>query len=284
MSTLRQRAVLRALAAAAVLSGVAAAVVLPVTGAAASVAPAPPHTVVSVRIAGEARVGAVLNATLEDASASENAPLEGEALLLPEGATVLFEWLSGGTETVQQSPPVVARQISCEKPVGVANAAPATATPPPVAPGTEPTAGPASNEYTVQPADLGQSIRARATISIDGQVAARCESAATLAVVAKDTVRPGGETPGEFVPPTAETPPLAEAPPPVELVPSQWRPSYSSQQGTSPAAPNEQLPQAEPAAAGPVVAISLSSEVMLIGGAAVLVVLGGLAIFGRAES
>lgn len=133
------------------------------------------------------------------------------------------------------------------------------------------------------PADEGHTIRVRATLSRAGQQLLSCESAPAL-VVAADAPRPGeeGEGGGDL-PPEPAVP--TEAVLPVALEPSQWQPSYSeSDEGAAGAAETDALAQPAPAASEPVVSINLSSDVLLIGGAAVLVVLGAAAIFGRSES
>lgn len=340
---MRQRGVLGALAAAVFLGVAAAAVVLPATVAAASVSPPAAASTVSVNLVGEARVGALLTATLDFAHWS--APTDA--------TSVEFEWLlekavsvtpptptppPAPSETAAPTSPAPAHTsipaavplLSCAPsnpmtsdaaalpPAGLAIPAPAALPTPaplpqeaslaalPVLPlvtatqlqpeqahaSTEPAATPAPTssppttvargpEYTVLPADLGHTVRVRAAVSVGGQLVATCESAPTAPVVAADAPRP--DDAAEPLTPLQPATPAEVVTLPAEATP-QWQPRYS-ELGEGAAGDNDEvLAQPAPAASGPVVAISLSSEVMLIGGAAVLVVVAGLAIFGRNES
>lgn len=358
---MRQRGVLGALSAAVFLGVVGAAVVLPAAVAAASVSPAPASTV-SVRLVGEARVGALLTATvdfehgvaLRDLTSIEfewllekpavealptqtaaPAPAETAAARTPGPADLLAAPVPAPASlplltcvpsiavtpdavalppsgpatpapTALPTPAPLPQQATLAAlpvlPLAAATqvapaadsltptptptptpesspAAPPALTPTPAP--TPPTTTPRGPEYTVLPADLGHTIRVRAAVSIDGQLVATCESAPTALVVASDAVRPG-EAEEPLVPLQPATP--TELVVPTEAMPSQWSSSVFEGSGEADGEGDELLAQPAPAASGPVVAISLSSEVMLIGGAAVLVVVAGLAIFGRNES
>lgn len=334
---MRQRGVLGALSAAAFLGVAVAAVVLPATVAAASVSPAPASTV-GVNLAGEARVGALLTATLDferwvapsDVTSFEFEWLIEKPAVLPVPAHTPTSPAASTEAPLARFPtpvatPDVVPQLSCAQPPAVAPDAAALlpsglSTPAPSAfptpapqpallaalpalsllteaqlPAAQdhaqveptpapalPTANPRGPEYTVLPADLGHTIRVRATVSVGGQLVATCESAPTALVVAADAPRPGEAE--EPLTPLRPSIPAEAVAPPAETAPSQWRPSHSAHSGETGGNSDEVLAQPAPAASGPVVAISLSSEVMLIGGAAVLVVVAGLAIFGRNES
>jgi hypothetical protein len=231
---------------------------------------------------------------------------------------VVFDWLVGPEQTDETPLRTAADPEVLSAPVPTALPAPvgiATPRPTPAEPEQPGSSGQSEDpgrpgqphaEYTVLSADLGEVIRVRATVTAaaaadagadadadaDAEEPARgaeplvCLSAPTAVVQAADpdagatgpdVSAPIGSTPIDSAPVDSDAPVDLVVAPAVGFAPDDAGVDGALQQV-------EAAVQGEPAASGPLVNISVSSDVLLIGGFAALVLVAAAAVFGRTES
>jgi hypothetical protein len=124
--------------------------------------------------------------------------------------------------------------------------------------------------------DLGLVVRARAIVTRAGEQPLHCLSAPSAVVLA---AKPPAEPPQPPATPALPAAPDAIAPEVAQVVDRARDDVDTNADAVAPA------PAETPAAASaPVVSLNVSSDVLLIGGFAVLAVIAGAAVFGRGES
>ncbi|RZU66502.1 hypothetical protein EV379_2860 [Microterricola gilva] len=214
---------------------------------------------------------------------------------------VAFEWLSGPASPVRPTPSPSPVPTATPKPTPVPSPTP-TATPTAVptavpgptphpsqtpastaAPAPEPTSRPVPDaalptptgaDYSVRAADLGLVVRARAIVTRAGEEPVRCLSAPSAVVLV-------AEKPETALPLTPLTPALPAAP---DAAPTPLAPAANWSRGHADVDADpitDPVAEAPAAASGPVVSVNVSSDVLLIGGAAALVLIAGAAVLGR---
>lgn len=306
MQQTRRSRVLSALAAAAFCAVSAAALALPLTAAATSgtgemiealdpAASTPPDATVDgcrgveVSVRGEARVGSTLTATVTVATGG---PAEAAGIDAAGDVTVAIQWLSEPAPPVRPTPTPTPVPTATPMPTGIPTPTPVPTGTPTPAPTTTPrpseaptpagpTPGPAPTpegaEYLIPTADLGLVVRARAIVTRAGEQPVRCLSAPSDVVLAAEEP----ETSLPFTPPNPALPAVPDAAPPTIAPAIGWS-GYDVD--TDAEVNADPVAEAPAAASEPVVSVNVSSDVLLIGGAAALVLIAGAAILGRSEN